>query len=263
MYGKHVPQGIRNRISESMKGPNNHFFGRHHTDSTKSIISEKNKERPPWNKGLKLPEEIRKKLSVSHLGIYPSKETLLRRSKSLTGIKRKPISEITRLRMSRAHLGHRPSEETRAKMRRCQLNEYAFDKLTPEAKYWIGFLVADGNVSIKKGVYIIALHLHDTDKDHIEKFRSFVGSAHKLGHYVNKKTGRIYYSISFSSEIMANNLARYGVVTKKWFIVKVKGGLENDRAPSNISKNEVEIMYSSLTYNLDYSHRLHLKGKGL
>lgn len=29
--------------------------------------------------------------------------------------------------------------------------------------------------------------------------------------------------------IMANCLAKYGVVPNKWFIVKVKGGIENDR----------------------------------
>lgn len=92
-------------------------------------------------------------------------------------------------------------------------------------------MVTDGNVSIKKGVHIIALHLHEIDKDHIDKkFRSFVGSTHKLGRYVNKKkTERVYYSISFSSEIMANDIAKYGVVTNKWFIVKIKCGLENDR----------------------------------
>jgi hypothetical protein len=71
-----------------------------------------------------MSEEIR--ISISHLGIYPSNETLLKRSKSLTGIKRKPISEITRLKMSRAHLGHKLTEETRAKMRKCKLNENAF-----------------------------------------------------------------------------------------------------------------------------------------
>jgi hypothetical protein len=213
-----------------MKGPNNHFFGKHHSDLARHTISEKNKGGTPWNKGLKMSMETRKKLSISHMGIYPTKETLLKRSKALTGLKRKPISEHTRMRMSLAHMGNKPSAETRAKMRRCQLNEHTFGTITPESKYWIGVFITDGNVSIKKGVPIIALHLHEIDKDHVDKkFRSFVGSTHKLGRYVNKKTGRVYYSISFSSEIMANDIAKYGVVTNKWFIVKVKCGLENDR----------------------------------
>lgn len=230
MYGKHRPQEIKDRISESMKGLNNHFFGRHHTDSTKRIISEKNKGRPAWNKGLKTPDETKKKLSVSHIGIYPSKETLLKRSKSLTGLKRKPISEDTRIKMSRSHLGKKPSEETRMKMRKCQLNERAFSTpLSPDAKYWVGVLLADGNVSIKKGIPIVALHLHEIDKDHIGKFRTFVKSTHKISRYINKKTGRVYYSISFSCKLMADDIAKYGIVPKKWFIAKVKGGMEDDR----------------------------------
>jgi NUMOD3 motif len=230
MYGKNISQEIRDKISESTKGQNNHFFGKQHTDSTKRIISEKNKGRPAWNKGLKTPDETKKKLSVSHIGIYPSKEILIKRSKSLTGLKRKPISEDTRIKMSRSHLGKKLSEETRMKMRKCQLNERTFSTpLSSEAKYWIGVLLADGNVSIKKGIPIVAFHLHEIDKDHISKFRSFVKSTHKIGHYVNKKTGRVYCSISFSCKIMADDIAKYGIVPKKWFILKVKGGIENDR----------------------------------
>jgi hypothetical protein len=230
MYRRYQSKEIRDRISESMKGPNNHFFGKHHSDPTRHTISEKNKGRTPWNKGLKMPMETRKKLSISHMGIYPTKETLLKRSKVLTGLKRKPISEHTRRRMSLAHMGNKPSAETRAKMRRCQLNEHAFGTITPESKYWIGVFITDGNVSVKKGVPIIALHLQKRDKDHIDKkFRSFVGSTHKLGCYINKKTKKVYYSLSFSSEIMANDLVVYGVRTRKWFVAKVKGGIESDR----------------------------------
>lgn len=90
-------------------------------------------------------------------------------------------------------------------------------------------LLADGNVSIKKGIPIVALHQQEIDKGQIDKFRTFVKSTHKIGCYVNKKTGRVYYSISFSCKIMADDIAKYGVVPKKWFIVKVRGGLENDR----------------------------------
>lgn len=36
-------------------------------------------------------------------------------------------------------------------------------------------------------------------------------------------------SLSFSSEIMANDLVVYGVRTRKWFVAKVKGGIESDR----------------------------------
>jgi hypothetical protein len=46
---------------------------------------------------------------------------------------------------------------------------------------------------------------------------------------VNKKAGNISYSISFSSVKIANSLRSYGIVPNKWFIVKINGGLENNR----------------------------------
>jgi hypothetical protein len=165
-------------------------------------------------------------MSISHIGIYPSAETLRKRSLALTGLKRKPISLEARANMSRAHMGKKPSEETRLKMRKCTLNESAFSIVTPDSAYWIGYLIADGNVSIKKGIPVIALHMQEIDKDHLNiKFRAFVGSSHKLG----KARGNVSYSISFSSEKMAEDLARYGVVPGKCFIVKVKGGVENNK----------------------------------
>jgi hypothetical protein len=167
-------------------------------------------------------------MSVAHIGIYPSKETINKRSLSLTGLKRKPFSVEARRNMSRAHIEKKLSDETRAKMRKCTLNERAFENITVQSAYWIGMFIADGNISLKKGIPIVALHLQEIDKDHIDKkFREFVDSSHKLGCYVSKKTGKVHYSISFSSERMANDLAKYGVVPKKWFTVKVKGGLEN------------------------------------
>lgn len=42
---------------------------------------------------------------------------------------------------------------------------------TPEAYYWIGFLMADGHF-YKRGA--IKLHLAEKDRDHINKFREFV-----------------------------------------------------------------------------------------
>jgi hypothetical protein len=168
-------------------------------------------------------------MSTAHIGIYPSKETIYKRSLALTGLKYRPLSAEARGNMGRAHIGKKLSDETRAKMRRCTLNERAFETITDQSAYWVGMLIADGNVSIKNGLSIVALHLQDVDKDHIDKFRDFVGSSYKLGRYINKKTGRTYYSILFSSERMANDLAKYGVVPRKCFIAKIKGGIENSR----------------------------------
>lgn len=124
-------------------------------------------------------------------------------------------------------MGKKPSEETRLRMRKRTLNELPFSIVTSDSAYWIGYLIADGNVSIKKGIPVIALHVQEIDKVHLDiKFRAFVGSSHKLGTYVNKVRGNTSYSISFSSEKMQEDLARYGVVPRKWFIVKVKWGVK-------------------------------------
>jgi hypothetical protein len=272
LYGKHQSDEVKHKISESTSGINNHFFGKHHTETTKHMISEKNRGRSAWNKGLKMSEEVRRKLSISHIGIYPSKETLLKRSKSLTGLRHGPISENTHIRMRLAHLGKKLSDDTKAKMRRHHLNENAFDIITPESAYWVGMFAADGNISIKKGIPIVALHLQEADKDHLDKkFRTFVACTHKLGHIINKKSGRHHYSISFSSEKIANSLATYGIVPKKWFIIKIKGGLENNRDlwrgvmdgdghigiyPRKTSNDKIRLIpYISLTGNLHVCHQ--------
>ena len=113
-------------------------------------------------------------------------------------------------------------------MRRRTLNEACFDVLTEESAYWIGFLIADGNICYKKGVPIIALHLKHIDLPHLNKFREFVGSSHKVGNYVNKIWGNASHSISFSSESMANTLKKYGFVPRKCFTAEIKE-VQNNR----------------------------------
>jgi hypothetical protein len=134
-----------------------------------------------------------------------------------------------RAKMSVSHSGRKLPQETKSKMRTCTLNESAFGEITEQSVYWIGFLMADGNICYKKEIPIIALHLKDIDIQHLEKFREFVGSSHKVGCYVNKTWGNTSYSISFSSERIANDLAKYGVLPKKCFIAKIEGGIEYDR----------------------------------
>jgi NUMOD3 motif len=229
MYGKHLTEETKKKISESLLGPKNPNFGKIISDEARRLISLKNKGRPAWNKGIHPSDASRNKMSISHMGIHHSAETLAKRSLALAGLKRKPISLEARANMSRAQLGRKPSEETRLKMRRCTLNESAFSVVTPDSAYWIGYLIADGNVSIKKGGSVIALRIQVPDKDHLIKFRAFVGSSHKIGYYVSKARGDISYSIYFHSEKMAEDLARYGVVPSKCFTVKVKGGVENNK----------------------------------
>lgn len=62
-----------------------------------------------------------------------------------------------------------------------QLRHDAFDELTPDAAYWIGFLFADGSVFGRgKSAYVQA-RLSERDREHLVKLRGFLGSNHKIG----------------------------------------------------------------------------------
>jgi hypothetical protein len=165
------------------------------------------------------------------LKLFPNRTyQAIQRIASYYGVKRVLVDyELTpeiRAKMSKAHLGIKLSETHRAALRKRTLNEMAFDLRTEHSDYWIGFLMADGNVSYKKGFPIIALHVRESDMDHLLKFRKFVGSSHAVGHYLNKTRGNSSCSISFSSERLANVLEKYGVVQRKCFTAQAKGGLE-------------------------------------
>lgn len=64
----------------------------------------------------------------------------------------------------------------------------AFDILTPEALYWIGFLYADG--SIEKNVPTVGVSLAEIDKGHLEKFNQFLGGQLNVTETTSKNPDR-------------------------------------------------------------------------
>lgn len=61
------------------------------------------------------------------------------------------------------------------------LNEGAFDALTPEACYWMGFLFTDGSVRQDAwGAADIGCNLAACDRGHLEKLLAFLGSNHAI-----------------------------------------------------------------------------------
>lgn len=99
------------------------------------------------------------------------------------------------------------------------LNENAFDTLTEESAYWVGFLMADGCVS---GRYL-RLGLAEIDLPHIEKLKTFLGSSHVVAY-----SPEGVYQFAVSSRRLASALAKYGVVPRKTHSAQVIG-LEHNR----------------------------------
>lgn len=90
-----------------------------------------------------------------------------------------------------------------------------FENIDSEEKaYWLGFLYADGYVSLKEDK--IELSLAEQDKNHIEKFKIFMGIDNKICYRKSSKA----YRISFRSQKCKADLIKQGCVPKKSLILK-------------------------------------------
>jgi hypothetical protein len=95
------------------------------------------------------------------------------------------------------------------------LRHDAFDDLTPDAAYWCGFLFADGSICERPGrAPTVALTLTEADRPHLEKLRTFLGSAHAIT-YVKGRSTRGYntkpsYRFAVRSSQLAHRLRALG-----------------------------------------------------
>ncbi len=100
------------------------------------------------------------------------------------------------------------------------LDHTVFDSITPESAYWMGFLFADGTVgAYGDGAPTIRLDLAEKDRGHVEKFRSFLKSGHKIitvRHPTDGliKTVRVSASLSVRSEQLVANLEARGLAKR-------------------------------------------------
>jgi hypothetical protein len=95
--------------------------------------------------------------------------------------------------------------------------------LTPEARYWLGFLMADGCVQDNGR---ISITLQVTDRAHLSQFQTFVGAArHAVGY--DKRNN--CYSFACTSQLLADRLRSLGIVARKSLICSAPETLASDR----------------------------------
>lgn len=115
--------------------------------------------------------------------------------------------------------------------RRHTLNDAAFDAVTEESAYWVGFLMGDGSIAPRRYAPIIQLGLAEEDRGQVEAFRAFLGSSHPIytreskSSYANCQRN---VTVGIPSTRLVAALARFGVLPRKTHTAKVVG-LEDDR----------------------------------
>lgn len=99
------------------------------------------------------------------------------------------------------------------------LKHCAFDILTEEALYWIGFLYADGYVREKSNRHLISIDLSTRDKEHLEKFKSFLNAGVSIRDSIRKRGENVYYTsiITVSSKQLFDRLTELGFTNNKTY----------------------------------------------
>jgi len=105
-------------------------------------------------------------------------------------------------------------------------NEGAFDQITPESAYWMGFLLADGCIHYLRGKYPkVVLELGVEDWAHVEKFRQFIQTDTKVAPSHLGAAARL----EVTSEHIVNALKFYGITERKSLTATVAPELRHNR----------------------------------
>lgn len=96
--------------------------------------------------------------------------------------------------------------------------------LSPQAAYWIGFIVADGCVTRgKHGSWRTCIKLILSDISHLEKLKNYLEAETNL--HISKNT----VTLSIPSNILAENLMEHGITPRKSLTVKAPDYLKYNR----------------------------------
>lgn len=144
--------------------------------------------------------------SKKYIDIYPTLVEEYKRGKSLSKI----AKEFGVDRGTLSNNLKKDGIEVCNKQNRVRVKEDNFSVIDSEEKaYWLGFLYADGYVSLGKNV--IELSLQARDLEHIKKFHAFMESENSI--YYNKSNNS--YRSAFASEKTKNDLIKLGCFPQK------------------------------------------------
>lgn len=111
--------------------------------------------------------------------------------------------------------------------RKCSLNESAFEYITEDSAYWLGFLIADGCITRNKrhpnSQPLLKVNLGLNDSGQLQKLRNFLSFEGKITLCAK------YCSMSVSSRRIVEDLERYGVVARKSRRTMAHSLLESNR----------------------------------
>ena len=107
-------------------------------------------------------------------------------------------------------------------------NESAFEILSSEAAYWIGFLLADGWVRDASKTPMLVVEIKGEDREHLEKLAQFIGFPGPI-RQTYREDGRVSSAVHVSSNIICRDLALWGIVPRKTSITVVPPTLRNSK----------------------------------
>lgn len=91
-----------------------------------------------------------------------------------------------------------------------------FASLCPESAYWLGFIAADGYLSVKYGKLVV--EINDRDEEHLDSLISFIGFGNKFRRHTPGREGMVTFA--FYSKELAENIS-------KWINPEAKTELDN------------------------------------
>lgn len=166
--------------------------------------------------------------------------------------------------LCRQYLGERfkekyPNVKTR-KGNKYSINSNSFANINHYSAYWLGMLLTDGYLNKENEISLCL-----KDKEHIEKFKSFLKSNHKIcTKTINLNNKKYYaYSLSFKDTIIYKDLNKLGCYNNKSFTVRlplleelympdlIRGIFDGDGSTtnkSNTTSNSINIVSANIDF---------------